>query len=122
MPQGKLDVNATRFYVASIACGLSYLNSLNVIHRDLKLENVMLTSEGQVKLIDFGCARILDPLVSNGRAFTFLGTPEYMAPESIRMEGYTTLSDWWALGVLIFELLVGTSPFVTVALNNHVSG
>ena len=106
----QLTEKESRFYLAQIHIALMYLHKRNVIYRDLKLENVVLDIKGNIKLIDFGLAKI----VSKGkRTFTICGTPEYMSPEMIKGKGYTYITDYWALGILLHEFLVGFPPFGT---------
>lgn len=80
-----------------------------MIYRDLKPENILLDNEGHIKLTDFGLSKIVDD--PNGMTYTFCGTPEYVAPEIIRGEGYTKLCDYWAYGIVIYEMLSGINPF-----------
>eukprot|EP00932_Pfiesteria_piscicida_P011545 SRR837773.22723.p2 GENE.SRR837773.22723~~SRR837773.22723.p2 ORF type:complete len:194 (-),score=92.30 SRR837773.22723:44-625(-) len=75
------------------------------MHRDLKPENVLLDFEGSAKLVDFGCCK------QEIRTTTIIGTPEYMAPEVISGKGYTCIIDWWSLGVMMHEFIVGPQPF-----------
>ncbi|XP_054723971.1 cGMP-dependent protein kinase, isozyme 2 forms cD4/T1/T3A/T3B-like isoform X2 [Uloborus diversus] len=106
--RGSFDDSTTRFYVACVINAFDYLHSRNIIYRDLKPENMLLDSQGYVKLVDFGFAKKLP----NGRkTWTFCGTPEYVAPEVILNRGHDTSADFWSLGVLMFELLTGTPPF-----------
>eukprot|EP00939_MAST-03C_sp_MAST-3C-sp1_P004146 g4146.t1 len=107
----RLTDHEARFYVGEIHLALHYLHKEGIVYRDLKLENVVLDERGHVKLIDFGLAKILKE--RGDRAFTICGTPEYMSPEMIRGRGYTTITDYWALGVLLHEMLVGFPPFGT---------
>ena len=96
------------FYAAEIAFALSDLHEINCVYRDLKPENILITSTGHVKLTDFGCAKIMN---FHTRTFTLCGTPEYLAPEVIDRNGHSVASDWWQLGVLIFEMLAAYPPF-----------
>lgn len=105
---GPLEVEHARYYAASVVAAFSYLSSLNVVYRDLKPENLLLASSGQLRLVDFGFAKTLP----EGKAFTFCGTPDYMAPEMICHRGYSLAVDWWSLGVLIWELLTCEMPFL----------
>ncbi|KAF9072960.1 kinase-like domain-containing protein [Rhodocollybia butyracea] len=98
--------DVTRFYLATIILALKYLHSYNIIYRDLKPENLLLDSRGYLLLTDFGFAKIVDD-----RTWTLCGTPEYLAPEIIQSDGHGKAADWWACGVLCYEMLVGYPPF-----------
>ncbi|EIN07692.1 kinase-like protein [Punctularia strigosozonata HHB-11173 SS5] len=98
--------DVARFYLATIALALKYLHSFNVVYRDLKPENLLLDARGYVRLTDFGFAKIVDD-----RTWTLCGTPEYLAPEIIQSDGHGKAADWWAAGVLAYEMMVGYPPF-----------
>lgn len=104
-----LPADDVRLYVAEISLALEYMHRVRVIYRDLKPENVLICSDGHVKLADFGLAKIME--ASNSTTMTFCGTPECMAPEMILDERYDTRVDWWTLGSLTYELLYGDTPF-----------
>jgi len=106
----RFDDRTASFYVACVILALEYLHSLGIIYRDLKPENLLLDSSGYVKLTDFGFAKQID-LGAGERAWTFCGTPEYVAPEVITNKSHDTRADIWSLGILVFELLTGTPPF-----------
>jgi serine/threonine protein kinase len=98
-----------KFYAVEVLCGLEYLHSLCVLYRDLKPENCLITETGHLKLCDFGFAtQLASP---TGRTYTLCGTPEYAAPETVTRLGQSFPVDYWALGVLIFEMLTGNAPF-----------
>jgi serine/threonine protein kinase len=106
-----LSEDEVRFYVGEIILALEYLHKLGVIHRDIKLENILLDFQGHVVLTDFGLSKIFLPHQIR-RAYSCCGTYKYMAPEVIRTErGYDMTADWWSVGVLTYELLTGVSPF-----------
>jgi len=98
--------DVTRFYLATIILALKYLHSFNIIYRDLKPENLLLDSRGYLRLTDFGFAKIVED-----RTWTLCGTPEYLAPEIIQSDGHGKAADWWACGILCYEMLVGYPPF-----------
>jgi len=97
-----------RFHVACTARGLEHLHTRHILYRDLKPENLILDSKGYAKICDFGLAKF-----ALGRAHTFCGTPDYLAPELGDMEGYTKAVDWWSLGILVFELMTSDTPWET---------
>lgn len=107
--EGRFDEQRARFYAAEIAIALNKLHSLNILYRDLKPENVLLDHEGHVRLVDFGLSKQFNS--PDARTFTFCGTPEYLAPEVLTGEGYTVSVDWWCLGSLVYEMLMGLPPF-----------
>ncbi|KAL7837181.1 hypothetical protein SRHO_G00268920 [Serrasalmus rhombeus] len=107
--KGRFDLYRATFYAAEIICGLQFLHSKGIIYRDLKLDNVMLDKEGHIKIADFGMCK--ENMVGENRATTFCGTPDYIAPEILLGQRYTFSVDWWSFGVLVYEMLIGQSPF-----------
>ncbi|XP_077162010.1 serine/threonine-protein kinase N3 isoform X1 [Paroedura picta] len=101
--------HVTRFYSACVVLGLQFLHYKKIIYRDLKLDNLLLDARGFVKIADFGLCK--EGMGFGDRTSTFCGTPEFLAPEVLTDPSYTRAVDWWGLGVLVFEMLVGESPF-----------
>uniref|UniRef100_A0A671MT06 protein kinase C n=1 Tax=Sinocyclocheilus anshuiensis TaxID=1608454 RepID=A0A671MT06_9TELE len=97
------------FYAACVVLGLQFFHEHKIVYRDLKLDNLLLDTEGFVKIADFGLCK--EGMGYRDRTSTFCGTPEFLAPEVLTDTSYTRAVDWWGLGVLIFEMLVGESPF-----------
>ena len=105
--QTTLDLNMTTFVAAEILLGLLYLHEkLDIVHRDLKPENVLIDAEGHCKLTDFGLSKI-----GKIESYSFCGTLNYLAPELTKKQPYNKMVDFWMLGCIIYEMLVGRTPF-----------
>lgn len=99
-----------KFYITQVISFLEYIHSMNIAYRDIKPENLMVNEKGYIKVVDFGFAKKID-----SKSFTFCGTPEYVSPEIITCKGHGIYTDYWSLGILIFELLTGYTPFSAVS-------
>lgn len=107
--EGRFLMDRLRFYIAELLTALELLHQMNVIYRDLKLENILLDYQGHIALCDFGLCKL--NMKDTDKTNTFCGTPEYLAPELLLNQGYTRSVDWWTLGTLLYEMLTGLPPF-----------
>jgi RAC serine/threonine-protein kinase len=99
----------TRFYGAEITSAIDYLHKRGIIYRDLKLENLLLDKDGHIKIADFGLCK--EDIQWGKTTKTFCGTPEYLAPEVLEDNDYGRAVDWWGVGVVMYEMMVGRLPF-----------
>ena len=103
---GTVPLGDAWFYSACVISAFEHMQSKNVVYRDLKPENLMLDRDGYIKVVDFRFAKVL-----NGRTHTLCGTPEYFSPELVKGKGYGLPTDVWGIGILLYEMLAGYTPF-----------
>ncbi|VDN58053.1 unnamed protein product [Dracunculus medinensis] len=118
--RGLFDTNTAKFIIAELVVAIDSVHKRDVVYRDLKLENILLSEDGHIKLTDFGLSKQLSDNEIQ-RTSSYCGTIEYMAPEVIHRpsDGYDETVDWWSLGVIAFELLTGCSPFTVDGQSNN---
>ena len=104
--QKKNNIFETQFYIGSILLMLEYLQKKFIVHRDIKPDNIMIDSNGYLKMIDFGTAKVLTNYTS-----TIIGTPHYISPEILQGKGYSLTCDFWSMGICMYEIFYGTYPF-----------
>lgn len=99
----------TKFYVIEMVLAIDFLHKNKMLYRDLKPENIMIDSSGHIKLTDFGLSKMCNK--QKEKAYTICGTPQYLAPEILSDDGYDNTVDWWSLGCVMYEMLIGKAPF-----------
>ena len=109
---GTIPIDQARLYVAEIAVALNYVHQLGYIYRDMKPENILLDKDGHVKLTDFGLTKSREI-----ETHSFVGTTEYLAPEIVTRKSYGIEADFWALGIMLFEMLTENTPFYCDNMN-----
>ncbi|KAF3312459.1 Serine/threonine kinase [Orbilia oligospora] len=107
--RGQFGTKRAQFYAAEVCLALKYFHENGVIYRDLKLDNILLTLDGHIKIGDYGLCK--EEMWYGSTTSTFCGTPEFMAPEILLDKRYGRAVDWWAFGVLIYQMLLQQSPF-----------
>jgi len=104
--EGRFSDDHGRYYAQEIVLAFAAMHDASIVYRDLKPENLLITTTGHMKITDFGFAKLIED-----KTWTLCGTPEYLAPEIIQSKGHGKPVDWWALGILCFEMLAGYPPF-----------
>jgi classical protein kinase C len=105
----QFSLRQAKYYASEVLLALEYFHANGIIYRDLKLDNILLTLDGHVKVADYGLCK--EDMWHGSTTSTFCGTPEFMAPEILLEQRYGRAVDWWAFGVLMYEMLLGQSPF-----------
>jgi len=104
--EGRFTDDHGRYYAQEIVLAFAHMHNDSIVYRDLKPENLLISTTGHMKITDFGFAKLIED-----KTWTLCGTPEYLAPEIIQSKGHGFAVDWWALGILCFEILAGYAPF-----------
>ena len=112
---GALEEQEASSYFKQIAQGVKYMQDRNILHRDLKLSNIMITMDKQIKIIDFGLAIQLSDFKEEDS--TICGTPNYLSPETISGKRFGPMSDLWAIGCILYVMLLGSPPFESSTVN-----
>ena len=119
----KLTEDEARFYIAELILAVESIHKLDCIHRDIKPDNILIDKDGHIKLSDFGLAKVSDNLnsikdenfnpkkMTHKKLYSCVGTAYYVAPEVLIKKGYSQEIDWWSVGVIFFEMLIGYAPF-----------
>lgn len=107
--KSRFSAKRAKFYACEVLLGLKHFHDNGIVYRDLKLDNILLTTKGHIKIADYGLCK--ENMWYEATTGTFCGTPEFMAPEIIAGKQYDRSVDWWAFGVLLFQMLLGQSPF-----------
>jgi CRP-like cAMP-binding protein len=107
---------SAKFYGAGVLLGLAYLHSKDIAYRDMKPENCLVDKDGYPKVVDFGFAKV----IKNTKTYTLCGTPEYLAPEIVLGRGHDKSVDYWAFGILLYEMIAGYSPFSDPQVTNQI--
>ena len=106
--QKRFSLESAKFYLASMITALDYLHKKSIIYRDLRPQNILIAKSGYIKLADFGLSKKMESEMT----FTMCGSPEYYSPEMIRKSGYNKSTDFWCLGIILYEMLIGCTPFI----------
>jgi len=110
---GIIEEPDTQFYAGCVVSALECMHSQRICYRDMKTENLMFDVDGYIKVIDLGFAKVVE-----GKTYTLCGTPEYMAPEVVLGKGHDIAVDYWALGILVYEMVCGETPFADDNMDN----
>jgi serine/threonine protein kinase len=108
---GRFTEDRARFYICEILEAFKHLHAHKIIYRDLKPENILLDLNGHIKLSDFGLSKIGIDGKTDKKAFSLVGTPEYLAPEILIGSGHNQAVDFWSMGALLYEMITGAPPF-----------